>query len=49
MDEDASKVVSVEMLPDFSLMIEYSDGTKEHVKSIFSDDSTRPDDSSKEK
>lgn len=49
MDENVSKVVSVEMLPDFSLMIEYSDGTKEHAKSIFNDDPTVPKDSSKNK
>lgn len=49
MDEDTSKVVSVEMLPDFSLMIEYSDGTKEHAKSIFSDDSIGPEDASEDK
>ncbi|CAJ1183133.1 hypothetical protein [Companilactobacillus paralimentarius] len=49
MNEDASKVVSVEMLPDFSLMIEYSDGTKEHAKSILSDGLVGPDDSFKNK
>lgn len=49
MNEDTSKVVSVEMLPDLSLVVEYSDGTKEYTKSIFGEDTTRPDGSSNNK